>query len=62
MPWSPSHFPPSMRHLSPLARGKAIEIANALLGRGCEERDDPYRHRPRAAMGERQSRWRNRGA
>lgn len=37
MPWSENHFPPSMRRLSPLARAKAIEIANALLERGCDE-------------------------
>jgi uncharacterized protein YdaT len=37
MPWSRDHFPPAMKHLEPEVRDKAIEIANALLGRGCEE-------------------------
>ena len=37
MPWSPEHFPPSMAHLAPVVREKAIEIANALLDEGHEE-------------------------
>lgn len=37
MPWSEDRYPPSMRHLSPVARAKAIEIANALLAEGMEE-------------------------
>jgi uncharacterized protein YdaT len=37
MPWSDSHFPRSMLHLSPPVRAKAIEIANALLADGYDE-------------------------
>jgi uncharacterized protein YdaT len=37
MPWNSSYFPASMKHLSPLVREKAIEIANALLEEGMEE-------------------------
>ncbi len=37
MPWNESHFPRSMMHLDALVRGKAIEIANALLEEGYEE-------------------------
>jgi uncharacterized protein YdaT len=37
MPWSEGRYPPSMSHLAPLVREKAIEIANALLGEGMEE-------------------------
>lgn len=37
MPWNETYFPRSMIHLSPLARAKAIEIANALLIEGYEE-------------------------
>jgi len=37
MPWTPSRYPPSMQHLLPPVRRKAVEIANALLGEGCEE-------------------------
>jgi uncharacterized protein YdaT len=38
MPWSPDDYPASMKHLPPLVREKAIEIANALLGdEGMEE-------------------------
>jgi uncharacterized protein YdaT len=37
MPWTPTYFPASMRHLSPTAREKAIAIANALLEEGMEE-------------------------
>ena len=31
MPWTMDNYPASMRHLSLLAREKAIEIANAVL-------------------------------
>ena len=37
MPWNESYYPRSMEHLPPLVRGKAIEIANALLEEGHEE-------------------------
>jgi uncharacterized protein YdaT len=37
MPWSEDHYPSSMLHLSPVARAKAIEIANALLADGMDE-------------------------
>lgn len=37
MPWNESYYPASMRNLDPEVRGKAIEIANALLGEGMEE-------------------------
>jgi uncharacterized protein YdaT len=37
MPWDDEYFPVSMRHLSPAVRGKAIEIANALLAEGMDE-------------------------
>ena len=37
MPWNESYYPPSMEHLPPLVRRKAIEIANALLEEGYEE-------------------------
>lgn len=37
MPWSPEYYPPSMTHLPPVVREKAIEIANALLDRGHDE-------------------------
>jgi uncharacterized protein YdaT len=37
MPWNADRFPTSMRHLSPPAREKAIEIANALLAEGLDE-------------------------
>ena len=37
MPWTPERFPVSMKHLPPLVREKAIEIANALLDEGMEE-------------------------
>lgn len=37
MPWNAEYFPASMRHLSELARLKAIEIANALLADGMDE-------------------------
>ena len=34
MPWSAQHYPVSMKHLPPLVRDKAIDIANALLDEG----------------------------
>ena len=37
MPWTSERYPVSMRHLSPLVREKAIEIANALLAQQMEE-------------------------
>ncbi|MGZ5033232.1 MAG: hypothetical protein ACXWAC_08535 [Usitatibacter sp.] len=37
MPWNEVRYPTSMRHLSPEVRGKAIEIANALLEEGHPE-------------------------
>jgi uncharacterized protein YdaT len=37
MPWSEARYPPSMSHLAPSVRSKAIEIANALFGEGMEE-------------------------
>jgi uncharacterized protein YdaT len=37
MPWNSDDFPTSMKHLPPLVREKAIEIANALLDEGMEE-------------------------
>ncbi|HXZ96212.1 MAG TPA: hypothetical protein VEG37_04075 [Burkholderiales bacterium] len=37
MPWSRDRFPPSMRHLEPAVRDKAIAIANALLAEGYPE-------------------------
>lgn len=37
MPWNQAYFPASMRHLSEVARLKAIDIANALLAEGMEE-------------------------
>lgn len=37
MPWNPSYYPASMKHLPPEVREKAIEIANALLEEGMEE-------------------------
>jgi uncharacterized protein YdaT len=37
MPWNSDYFPASMKHLLPLVREKAIEIANALLEEGMEE-------------------------
>jgi uncharacterized protein YdaT len=37
MPWNEDHFPPSMMHLTPVIREKAIEIANALLAEGYDE-------------------------
>ncbi|QEL66512.1 hypothetical protein OTERR_30360 [Oryzomicrobium terrae] len=37
MPWNSSHYPTAMRHLAPVVRAKAIDIANALLEDGMEE-------------------------
>jgi len=37
MPWSRDHFPAAMKNLEPEVRDKAIEIANALLRKGCDE-------------------------
>ena len=37
MPWNESYYPASMRHLDPVVREKAIEIAHALLGEGMDE-------------------------
>jgi uncharacterized protein YdaT len=43
MPWNDERYPPSMRNLPPPVRGKAIEIANALLRQGAHrgQRDPP---------------------
>ena len=37
MPWNSDYFATSMKHLPPVVREKAIEIANALLEEGMEE-------------------------
>jgi uncharacterized protein YdaT len=37
MPWTKQDYPVSMKNLDPRARGKAVEIANALLEDGTEE-------------------------
>jgi uncharacterized protein YdaT len=37
MPWNATYFPVSMRHLSPAALEKVIEIANALFADGMDE-------------------------
>jgi uncharacterized protein YdaT len=37
MPWSSDYIPASMKHLPPIVREKAIEIANALLEEGMDE-------------------------
>jgi uncharacterized protein YdaT len=37
MPWNATSYPASMKHLPPLVREKAIEIANALLTQGMAE-------------------------
>ena len=37
MPCNSEYFPPSMKHLPPPVREKAIEIANALLEAGMRE-------------------------
>lgn len=38
MNWTPTHFPAVMRSLGPSTRAKAIEIANTLLERGADNR------------------------
>lgn len=37
MPWTSVYFPVSMKNLPPEVRGKAVEIANALLESGRPE-------------------------
>lgn len=37
MPWTVERYPVSMRHLPPVVREKAVEIANALLAEGMDE-------------------------
>jgi len=37
MPWTAENFPLAMRNIDPRTRGKAIEIANALLREGHDE-------------------------
>lgn len=37
MPWSEHNYPASLKNLTPAARNKAIEIANALLEDGYPE-------------------------
>jgi uncharacterized protein YdaT len=37
MPWTKRNYPVSMKNLDPRVRGKAVEIANALLEDGSEE-------------------------
>jgi len=37
MPWSSDYIPTAMKHLPPIVREKAIEIANALLEEGMDE-------------------------
>ncbi len=37
MPWDERRYPASMKHLAPIVRDKAIEIANALLAEGMDE-------------------------
>ena len=37
MPWTEEYFPLAMRNIDPRTRGKAIEIANALLREGHDE-------------------------
>jgi hypothetical protein len=37
MPWTFERYPPAMQRLPPEVRGKAIEIANAMLAEGYEE-------------------------
>jgi len=38
MPWDETYYPRSMTNLPPEVRLKAIEIANALLEEGCDDR------------------------
>jgi uncharacterized protein YdaT len=37
MPWTKGDYPPSMKNFEPRLRGKAVEIANALMGEGYDE-------------------------
>jgi uncharacterized protein YdaT len=37
MPWTLKDYPTSMRRLSEVTRGKAVEIANALLAENMDE-------------------------
>ena len=37
MPWTSPYYPTSMKNLPPIVRGKAIEIANALMDEGMDE-------------------------
>lgn len=37
MPWTTDRYPDAMRHLAPVVREKAIEIANALLTEGMDD-------------------------
>lgn len=37
MPWNEDYYPASMKHLGPIVRAKAIEIANALVEESMEE-------------------------
>ncbi len=37
MPWTETRYPASMKGLPPEVRGKAVEIANALLAEGYDE-------------------------
>ena len=37
MPWSVNDYPAAMNNLEPDVRSKAIEIANAMLRKGCDE-------------------------
>lgn len=37
MPWTVDRYPPAMRHLAPLVRAKAVEIANAVLAEDGDE-------------------------
>ena len=37
MPWTLDRYPPAMRHLPPLVRAKAVEIANAVLAEDGDE-------------------------
>lgn len=38
MPWNEWRYPAAIKHLAPAARMKAIEIANALLAEGMEQK------------------------
>lgn len=37
MPWSEHDYPDSLKNLDPIARRKAIDIANAMLAEGYED-------------------------